>query len=99
MDKKKKYSAQKKIEILRENLENQVPISQLCERYQINPSQIYAWKKKLFEGALQIFSSNKQNDSTKKIKTLSQKLQDRESLISSIVSENFQLKKNLNGEI
>ena len=92
-------SSQKKVEILREHLENQVPVSQLCELYQILPSQIYSWKKKLFEGALQTFTSTKKNESERKIKTLSDKLRDRESLISSIVSENFQLKKNLNGEI
>ena len=98
MKKKKTFTAAQKVEILREHLENQVPVSELCERYQITPTNFYNWKKKLFEGALQIFSTVPKH-TQKQIERLEKKLQDRDSLISTIVRENVQLKKNINGEI
>ena len=87
MKKKRTYTAAQKVEILREHLENQVPVSELCERYQITPTNFYNWKKKLFEGALQIFSTVP-GHTQKKIERVEQKLQDRDSLISTIVREN-----------
>ena len=99
MKQKKSYTAKQKVEILREHLENQVPVSELCERYHISPNNFYNWKKKLFEGALQTFSTTSQRSDERQIKSLKEKLQDRDSIISEIVRENVRLKKNLNGEI
>ena len=48
---RKIYSPEQKVIIIRELLENNVPISQLAEKYQVHPNDIYNWKKKLFEGA------------------------------------------------
>jgi len=99
MSKRRTYTAKQKVEILREYLDNKVPISQLCERYQISPNVFYTWKKKLFEGAIDTFSTAANHKSEKRIKTLEKTLQDRDSIISEIVRENVYLKKNLNGEI
>ena len=52
---KRRFTAEKKIEILREYLENDVSVSDLCEKHQLSPTMIYQWKKQLFEGALQTF--------------------------------------------
>jgi transposase-like protein len=41
MSQKRRFSAEKKVEILREYLENQVSISELADKYQLSPSQIY----------------------------------------------------------
>ena len=91
-EEEKNLHSSPKSEILREHLENQLPVSELCERYQITPTNFYNWKKKLFEGALQIFSTVPTH-TQKKIERLEQKLQDRDSLISAIVRENIQFKK------
>jgi len=100
MSKKRVYSAKKKVEILREHLDNNVPVSELCDRYNIHPNNFYNWKKRLFEGALDIFKIEKNSRKTqKKIENLTNKLQDRDSLISIIVSENITLKKNINGDV
>ena len=47
---RKIYSPEQKVIIIRELLENNVPICQLAEKYQVHPNDIYNWKKKLFEG-------------------------------------------------
>lgn len=59
MEKRKHLSPQQKVIILREHLENQVPLSQLSERYQVHVNVLYKWKKKLFvpEGSLRERSS------------------------------------------
>lgn len=93
----KRYSAEEKVRILREHLENNKSVSQLAEEYGISPKMIYQWRKKLFEGALETFKNNTKK--SKQIKTLEQKLQDRDSLISEIVSENIRFKKNSNGAL
>jgi len=100
MKQKRRFSAEKKIEILREYLENQVPVSELADKYQISPSQIYQWKKQLFEGALQIFTPGSSSDRAgeREILGLKQKLRDRDSVISEIITENIALKKNSGGK-
>lgn len=100
MSQKRRFSAEKKVEILREYLENQVAISELAEKYQLSPSQIYQWKKQLFEGALQAFAPKSRSDAAneREIRELKQQLRDRDSVISEIISENIALKKSSNGK-
>ncbi len=45
MIKRVTYTAEGKVKILREHLENQVSISELSERYRIHPNMTYKWKK------------------------------------------------------
>lgn len=100
MARPKRFSPEKKIAIVREFLENNVPISELSDRYGVSPTMIYTWRKQLFEGALNTFKQTKtqQQNVNQQIKKLEEKLQLRDSVISEIVSENIKLKKNLNGE-
>ena len=102
MARRKKYTAEMKVKIVREHLENQVSISELSERYCVHPNMIHKWKKDLFEGALETFSRKhkKQNErQSYKTKVLEEKLKKKDSLIAEIMAENVQLKKNINGEI
>ena len=94
---KRKHSAEFKVKILREHLEQQVPIGKLCEQYNLHPNLVYLWKKELFSGALKVFSKRKNNHEDEKITRLEAKLKDKDSLISEIVEDNLRLKKNLNG--
>ncbi len=41
MRQRKHYTAEQKTKILRELLENNVPISKLCEKYEVRPNIIY----------------------------------------------------------
>ena len=56
MSERKRHTAEQKVMILRELLENNVPISQLAEKYNVHVNDIYNWKKKLFESAADIFN-------------------------------------------
>jgi transposase-like protein len=46
---RKHYTPQEKVAILREHLLEGQPISQVCERYQIQPTAFYGWQKQFFE--------------------------------------------------
>ncbi len=93
------FTVERKIQILREHLENQIPVGKLCEQNNIHPNLFYLWKKELFEGALTTFSKAKTIKSdADKIKRLEEKLKDKDSLISEIVEDNLRLKKKINGE-
>jgi transposase-like protein len=91
---KRKFTAEFKVQVLREHLENQVPVGKVCEQHNINPNLFYLWKKELFAGALETFSK-KQNGKTDEVKLnrLEEKLKDKDSLISEIVEDNLRLKK------
>ncbi|HET53752.1 MAG TPA: transposase [Ignavibacteria bacterium] len=99
---RKQHSAVKKVEILREHLENQVPISELSRRFELNPNLIHKWKKQLFESGVEVFSRNNEKalqGQNARIGLLEEKIKDRDSLIAEIMSDNIRLKKKLNGEI
>ena len=92
---KRQFSAEFKVKVLREHLENQVPVGKICEQYGIHPNLFYLWKKELFSGAMETFSKKKTGKSEEeKIN----KLKDKDSLISEIIEDNLRLKKKLSGE-
>ncbi len=96
---KRQFTAEFKVEVLREHLENHIPVGKICEQYNIHPNLFYLWKKELFTGALETFTKKKKsNTDDKKITRLEEKLKDKDSLISEIVEDNLKLKKKLNGE-
>src|SRR4030043_626791 len=100
MQQRKHYTAEQKVMILRELLENNVPISQLAEKYGVRPNDIYNWKKRLFESATEIFtpkvSTLKQTSTEqKKIEKLQSKLKDRDEAISYLIRENIEIKKSI----
>jgi len=73
MKKRKHYTAEKKVLILRELLENDVPISELAEKFEVHPNDIYIvpkgclrQKKKLFESATEIFKPNNTTKGSKR---------------------------------
>ncbi len=104
MRERKHYSPEQKVLILRELLENDIPISQLAEKYQVHVNDIYNWKKRLFEGAKDIFQSKPGNQKQtsleqKKIEKLESKLKDRDEAIAMLLKENIEIKKSIDGEI
>lgn len=105
MSQRRHLSSEQKAIILRELLDNKVPISELSERYQVHVNLIHRWKKQLFEGAagLLINKAGKKKKSPssaelKKIAMLEDKLKKRNEAISILLQENIEIKKSLNGE-
>ena len=46
---RRQFSPQDKVKILREHLVDRRPISEICEKHQIQPTMFYNWQKTFFE--------------------------------------------------
>ncbi len=102
MSKRTRYTAGQKLRMLREHLENQVPVSEICQRHEIHPNLFYKWKKDLFESALESFSGKHKNGKSalaRRNEKLNSKITDMREVISWLTEENLKLRKNEFGEI
>lgn len=103
MRQRKSYTAEQKVLILRELLEDKVPISEIVEKYKVHVNDIYNWRKKLFESATIIFENGKPKNQKPdqvqaKVTALEEKLKKRDEAISYLVQDNIILKKSIDGE-
>jgi transposase len=106
MSKRKNFTARQKIAIVREHLLEKVPVSDLCDKHGISPTNFYNWQKQLFENGEAVFerktnSSNarrQQDARARKIEQLEEKLKNKNEVIAELLEEHVQLKKGL-GEL
>ena len=65
--KRKSYSAEEKVLIIRRHLMDKIKISDLCDEYKIHPTLFYRWQKEFFDNGAYAFkvqkSSQEQNNS------------------------------------
>jgi len=105
MSKRKIFTPDQKVAIVRRHLLEQVPVSDLCDQYGIHATQYYNWQKQLFENAAPAFerrtnkaNKRRQEDAAgRKIFQLEEKLQNKNEVISELMEENIRAKK-ANGE-
>jgi transposase len=98
---RKHYTPTEKVSILRRHLLDQVPVSDLCEEMNLQPTVFYRWQKEFFENGAAAFekTSTPQKTATeKKIAALEAKLQRKNEVVAELMEEHVQLKKNL-GEL
>jgi len=95
---RKHFTAEQKIAILRRRLLEQVPVSDLCDEYGIQPSVFYRWQQQLFENGAAAFArqSKGANDAAgQKIKALEEKLARKNEVLSELMEEYVKTKKEL----
>ena len=99
---RRKFSAQQKVKILRQHLVEKVPISEVCDRNGIGPTQFYQWQKVFFENGTAAFekAANGRKDSQakkleNKISHMQTKLSHKDEVIAEIMADHVRLKKNL----
>ena len=98
---RKHYDAVEKVAILRRHLIERIPVSDLCDQYDIQPSMFYNWQKQLFENGAAAFGQTRsapEKHQERKIAALQDKLQRRTELCPSCWKEHVKLKKVL-GEL
>ena len=93
------FSPEQKVALLREHLIDKVPVSDICERNGIAVTLFYLWQKTFFENGQAAFTANdrrRKSDSDakdQKIADLEAKLQRKHEVLSELMEEHVQLKK------
>jgi len=94
---KRHFTAQQKVQILREHLIDKVPVSQLCQKHQIQPTLFYNWQKTFFENGTAAFerqpSRSRVSVEQKKLEQLEAKLQRKDEVLAELMTEHILLKK------
>jgi len=57
--KRKKYTPEQKVQILKKHLVDRVPVSDLCDQYGLHPTVFYRWQKVFFENGAAAFENRK----------------------------------------
>lgn len=101
MRKRTKYSAEEKVAVLRRHFIDQIPISDLCDELNLQPTVFYRWQKQFFENgvaAFQQINGHKRDAMERRNADLEEKLRRKNEVLSELMEEHVQLKKSL-GEL
>jgi len=103
MGKRRRYTAEEKMKILREILEDGKQISQVADVYGLSPNNIFKWRKQLFEEGLHTFQTKRADISDKaeerKIAVFEAKIKHKDEIIAELAGELLELKKNYSGRL
>jgi transposase-like protein len=103
MTKRKRFTPEQKVAIVRRHLLEGVPVSDLCDELGIHATQYYNWQKQLFENAAPAFERRlnqanrrrQESAAARKIAQLETKLQKKNEVVAELLEEHVQLKKEL----
>jgi transposase-like protein len=100
---RRSFTAGQKAAIVRRHLADKVPVSDLADEFDVQPSQIHAWVNQVLAQAERAFergAGRSQVDSAKdrKITQLQEKLAGKNEVIAELMQEHVQLKKEI-GEL
>ena len=99
--KRKNYTAEEKVSILRRHLVDKIPVSELCDQLGLQPTVFYRWQKEFFEHGALAFKRQRDQKSQRdqeRIRELEEKLKKKNSVLAELMEEHVTLKKNL-GEL
>ena len=94
-------SSEEKVAILRQHLLDKIPVSDLCDRHGIQPTQFYNWQKIFFENGTAAFAGNGKRAGKaealkdQRITFLEAKLQRKDGVIAELMEDHVRLKKEL----
>ena len=98
---RKNYTPVEKVAILRRHLIDHVPVSDLCDAYQLSPTLFDTWQKLFFENGASAFERKNSPPETQHLRTIAalrDKLQRKNEVVAELMEEHIQLKKEL-GEL
>lgn len=94
--KRRNFTPEKKVAILKRHLVDGLPVSEVCDEFEIRPNQFYDWQKKFFENGAEAFRSKKEpkvRRLKKKVDKLERRLSKKDEVIAEISEEYVNLKK------
>jgi transposase len=95
------HSSEQKAELLKKHLVEKVPVSDICDAHQLQPSLFYYWQRQLFDNAQAAFEPGKSGAASRekeleaRIAQLEAKLSKKDAVIAEISEEYVALKKEL----
>lgn len=98
--KKRHFTGEQKVAIIREHLLEKVPVSDICRKYDMRPAHFYRWQKEFFERGTQVFDQvHNKHPAEGKLKAeneaLQEKLRAKNEVVSELMEEFIALKKKL----
>jgi transposase-like protein len=94
------FTAAEKVAIVKRHLLEGVPVSKLCDEFEINPTLFYQWQRQLFENAHLAFENGRksravEDANAKKIEQLEAKLTRKNEVMAELMEAHTLLKKEL----
>jgi len=103
--KRKKYTAEEKVRILRLHLVERRAVSDICDEIGLNPNVFYRWQKQFFENGAAAFEQTPTRGKDRRMRRLedrndqlAKKLVQKDEVIAEIMASHIELKKSF-GEI
>lgn len=96
--KRRYFSGEDKVRILRRHLIDKIPVSDLCDEHGLHPTLFYKWQKEFFENGAAAFERQVDGKSRKLEKqnaALKAKLANKDEVIAEIMESHVALKKSL----
>jgi transposase len=97
---RRNYSSEEKVAILKRHLLEKEPVSDICDKLNLAPTQFYRWQKEFFENGFRAFDNkSKANHSRtrqleEKLEHLEDRLKHKDNIIAEITEDYVRLKKN-----
>jgi len=94
------FAGTEKVTILKRHLIDKVPVSDLCDEYDLYPNQFYGWLKEFFENGHAAFNNGRkaravEDAKDKKIQQLEAKLARKNEVMAELMEAHTLLKKEL----
>lgn len=101
MTKRRHYTPQEKVAILKRHLVDKEPVSKICDELGLNPTVFYTWQRQFFENGASAFENGRRptvDPKDSRIEKLEAKLQQKNEVLAELMEEHVKLKKEL-GEL
>lgn len=98
--KRRRYSPEQKVAILKRYLVDRVAVSDICDEFGLHPNLFYRWLKIFFENGSRAFekqNAKKDRSLEHKVTILEEKLTVKNEVLSELMEEHIALKKRLGG--
>ena len=96
--KRKQYTGEEKLAILRKHLLEGVAVSDICDAHELQPTVFYRWQKQLFEEGAVVFRRASDTEAKKlqrQVTHLEEKLVKKNEVLGELLEEYVTLKKEL----
>jgi transposase-like protein len=98
--KRRHFTAQEKVVILKRHLVEKTPVADLCHEFQLSPNVFYRWLKLFFERASLVFENNgtsTRNAQENTLRNLEAKLVQRNEVVAEITHDYLKLREQVRG--